>query len=176
MKRINICGVDYRVPRGVAQYIAEMADTLAREQIDLGMIQAGAVFEDRSDPMAVFSREYAQLKQAAVAWGTLCEKVGLPLASSPDEIVKKSLLGAVWPNPSSSRLAIVTRSWTTGITDGGEQVIGWLIRSKPCSNAKARRQNGMRSSRRSRTQPNARRYGPRLPQNMSAVIPSCAWG
>lgn len=30
MKRINICGTDYRIPAAVAKYLSEMADELAR--------------------------------------------------------------------------------------------------------------------------------------------------
>ena len=35
MKRINICGVDYRVPRGVAEYLSEMADEIARLRAEI---------------------------------------------------------------------------------------------------------------------------------------------
>ena len=91
MPTINICGNDYKVPKPVASYLAEACDALWTERNELAMIQAGTVFEDRADPMAVFSQEYNRLKQQAFAWGLVCQRVGLPLGIHPDEVVKEIL-------------------------------------------------------------------------------------
>ena len=89
MPTINICGNDYKVPQPVASYLAEACDALWTERNELAMIQAGTVFEDRCDPIAVFSQEYNRLKQQAFAWGMLCQWTDFPLGIHPSEVVRE---------------------------------------------------------------------------------------
>ncbi len=89
MPTINIAGNDYKVPKAVSEYLGEACDALWQERNELAMIQAGTVFEDRADPMAVFSQEYNRLKQQAFAWGMLCQWTDLPLGIHPSEVVRE---------------------------------------------------------------------------------------
>jgi hypothetical protein len=89
MTKINICGNDYTVPKPVASYLAEACDALVQERNELEMIQAGTVFEDRCDPMAVFSQKYNELMSHAYQWRILCNQIGFGWGNHYTEVIKE---------------------------------------------------------------------------------------